>query len=168
MIELKTTTIETVLGPMVAIADEKALYLLEFFTRKGLERELFRLKQRGYITSPGKNTVLTSITQELTAYFKGTLTQFTTPYRVLGSLFQQAVWQSLAEIPYGETRTYAQQAISLNKPTAYRAVANANGANQLGIIIPCHRVVASDGTLGGYGGGLEIKKWLLSHEKLHK
>lgn len=77
-------------------------------------------------------------------------------------------WQALTLIPYGETRSYAQQAQSLGKPTAYRAVANANGANSLSIIIPCHRIINSSGNLGGYGGGIARKQWLLEHERKNK
>lgn len=165
---LKSTWIDTVLGPMVAIADEDALYLLEFVTRRGLEREVERLRKRGFAIVPGSNAPLEMIASELTAYFNGKLFQFKTPYRVFGSCFQQQVWEALCQIPYGETRSYAEQSISLGKPKAYRAVANANGANQLAIIIPCHRIIASDGTLGGYGGGLSVKQWLLDHEQLHK
>lgn len=165
---LKSTWIDTVLGPMVAIADEGALYLLEFVTRRGLEREVERLRKRGFAIVPGSNATLEMIASELAAYFDGNLFQFKTPYRVFGSCFQQQVWEVLCQIPYGETRSYAEQAIVLGKPKAYRAVANANGANQLAIIIPCHRIIASDGTLGGYGGGLSVKQWLLDHEKLNK
>lgn len=165
---LKTAWIDTSLGPMIAIADEDYLYLLEFVTRRGLEREIERLRHRGFALIPGRNRIITLIETELNAYFSGKLQIFTTPYRVFGSLFQQAVWKGLCEIPYGETRSYAAQSAFLGKPQAYRAVANANGANQLAIIIPCHRVIASDGTLGGYGGGLTIKEWLINHEKKHK
>lgn len=165
---LKATWIDTVLGPMIAIADETVLYLLEFVMRRGLEKEVERLRARGFVIIPGSTPPTQSITTELTHYFSGTLTEFKTPYRVFGSLFQQAVWQALCDIPYGETKSYREQAISLARPSAYRAVANANGANQLAIIIPCHRIIASDGTLGGYGGGLAVKQWLLEHEKYHK
>jgi AraC family transcriptional regulator of adaptative response/methylated-DNA-[protein]-cysteine methyltransferase len=164
---LKATWIDTVLGPMIAIADDEVMYLLEFVTRRGLEREIERLRTRGFAILPGNNAPLCSIKEELSAYFAGTLTQFITPYRVFGSPFQQKVWQALCEIPYGATRSYAEQAQSLGQPTAYRAVANANGANQLALIIPCHRIIASDGTLGGYGGGLAVKQWLLEHEQQH-
>lgn len=165
---LKATWIDTVLAPMVAIADEETLYLLEFVTRRGLEREVERLRSRGFAIIPGTTPPLKSIENELQSYFEGKLTQFKTLYRVFGSPFQQQVWQALCEIPYGETHSYAEQAVALSKPTAYRAVANANGANQLAIIIPCHRIIASDGTLGGYSGGLAIKKWLLDHEQRYK
>jgi AraC family transcriptional regulator of adaptative response/methylated-DNA-[protein]-cysteine methyltransferase len=162
---LKSVWIDTVLGPMIAMADDAALYLLEFAARKGLEREMDRLRQRGFTITPGHTSPLASIEAELKAYFEGNLTQFKTPYRLFGSSFQQQVWQALCQIPYGETRSYAQQSASIGKPSGYRAVANANGANQLAIVIPCHRVIASDGSLGGYGGGLAVKEWLLEHEK---
>lgn len=165
LVILKATCIDTVLGPMIAIADDESLYLLEFVTRRGLKRELERLQKRGFAFIPGEAPPLASIKTELNAYFEGKLTEFKTPYRVFGSSFQQQVWQALCQIPYGETRSYAEQSALLGKPSAYRAVANANGANQLAIIVPCHRVIASDGTLGGYGGGLGVKLWLINHEK---
>ncbi len=165
---LKTARIDTVLGPMIAISDDTSLYLLEFVTRRGLEREVERLRHRGFAMVPGNALPLTSIETELAAYFEGKLTQFKTPCRTFGSPFQQLVWQVLCQIPYSETRSYAEQSICLGKPSAYRAVANANGANQLAIIIPCHRVIASDGSLGGYGAGLAVKQWLIEHEKRHK
>jgi AraC family transcriptional regulator of adaptative response/methylated-DNA-[protein]-cysteine methyltransferase len=165
---LKAKWIDTVLGPMVAMGDDEALYLLEFVTRRGLEREVERLRKRGFAIIPGESWPLQSIESELTAYFDGKLTQFKTPYRVFGSEFQQQVWHALCHIPYGETRSYREQALSLNRPTAYRAVANANGANQLAIIIPCHRIISSDGSLGGYGGGVAVKQWLLEHEQRHQ
>lgn len=165
---LKASLIDTILGPMIAIADDNYLYLLEFFTKRTLEQELKRLRQRGFVIIPENALPLLSIETELKDYFAGSLRQFKTPYQTLGTPFQQQVWQALCSIPYGETKSYAGQSQSLGKPNAYRAVANANGANQLSIIIPCHRVIASDGTLGGYGGGLAVKQWLLEHEKRHK
>jgi AraC family transcriptional regulator of adaptative response/methylated-DNA-[protein]-cysteine methyltransferase len=153
---------------MIAIADETALYLLEFVTRRGLEKEVEKLRARGFTIIPGDNPIIQSITSELKSYFSGKLKQFKTPYRVFGSGFQEAVWQALCAIPYGETMSYREEACALGRPKAFRAVANANGANQLAIIIPCHRVIASDGSLGGYGGGLATKKWLLAHESQHK
>lgn len=166
---LQAAEIDTPLGTMVAMADEKSLYLLEFVaTRRGLEREIKCLRKRGFVIIPGITAPILSIKNELEAYFEGILTEFKTPYQVFGSSFQQQVWQALCHIPYGETRSYAQQSALLGRANAYRAVGNANGMNQLAIIIPCHRVIASDGTLGGYGGGLSIKQWLLHHEKKHK
>lgn len=165
---LKSMSIDTVLGSMVAIADDEALYLLEFITKRGLELEIERIKKRGFEIIPGESRPLQSVASELTAYFDGKLRLFNTPYHMLGSDFQQQAWHTLCKIPYGETRSYAQQARSMNKPTAYRAVANANGANQLTIIIPCHRIISSDGSLGGYGGGIPVKQGLLEHEQRHR
>ena len=162
---LKAEWIDTPLGPMVAMGSETALYLLEFTDRRGLEREIERLRTRlKAAIVPGKTEVLQQLKQELAAYFKGTLTEFKTPLAFVGSPFQQQVWQALQTIPYGQTRSYAEQAAALGKPTAVRAVARANGANQLALIVPCHRVVGSNGALTGYAGGLARKKWLLEHE----
>lgn len=164
-ISVQSINVDTPLGQMLAIADESALYLLEFMTRKGLDREISNLHQRGFVIVPGISPLLQSIESELQAYFAGKLTEFKTPFRVFGTSFQQQVWQTLCTIPYGTTKSYAEQATIMGKPTAYRAVANANGTNQLAIIIPCHRIIASDGSLGGYGGGLAVKEWLLAHER---
>ncbi len=101
---------------------------------------------------------------QLTAYFAGELTAFDLPLRLQGAPFQRAVWEQLQQIPFGETRTYGQIAAALGKPGAARAVGAANAANPVVIIVPCHRVVAAGGKLGGYGGGLWRKMWLLRHE----
>ena len=163
---LKSTWLSTPLGPMLAIADEHALYLLEFAERRNLERELKQLPiKSGAIIIPGRTRHIDSIEQELALYFAGTLKKFKTPVHLLGSPFQQNVWHTLMTIPYGHTASYAQEAITMGKPSASRAVANANGANQLAIIIPCHRIINSNGNLGGYGGGIARKQWLLNHEK---
>ncbi|MFY9589614.1 methylated-DNA--[protein]-cysteine S-methyltransferase [Rickettsia endosymbiont of Halotydeus destructor] len=163
---LKASWLDTPLGPMIAIAAENALYLLEFVDRRGLEREVerLRIKTKAAII-PGSNAPLKSIETELKLYFAGSLKEFKTPLHLMGSPFQQHVWQELMRIPYGTTRSYLDQAKAIGKQTAYRAVANANGANQLGIIIPCHRIINSNGELGGYGGGIARKKWLIEFEK---
>lgn len=158
-----STWIDTPLGPMIAIADQEALVLLEFVSRRGLEKEIEKLRQKGAIL-PGNNQHLQLIQKELSAYFKGKLVQFTTPIKVFGTPFQRRVWDELKRIPSGETRSYAQLAKAVESPNGHRAVAQANGANQLAIIIPCHRVINASGELGGYGGGVERKKWLLEHE----
>lgn len=163
---LKASWLDTPLGPMITIADEHALYLLEFVDRRGLEREVERLRKK--IKSaiiPGRTKPIESIENELKEYFEGTLTEFKTPLIFLGSSFQKSVWEELKKIPSGETRSYSQIATGIGQPTAFRAVANANGANQFAIIIPCHRVINTNGELGGYGGGLTRKKWLINHEK---
>ncbi len=163
---LKSIWIDTPLGPMLAIGDEETLHLLEFVERRGLEREIerLRLKAKAAIV-PGMTPPLASIQEELLAYFQGNLKVFKTPYTLYGTPFQKRVWAGLLQIPYGQTCSYGEQARAMGKETAYRAVANANGANQLAIMIPCHRIVGSNGTLGGYGGGIARKKWLIEHEK---
>ena len=105
--------------------------------------------------------------EELESYFSGTLKNFETPLAYTGTDFQCGVWDALKTIPYGETFSYAKQAANMNKPKAVRAVANANRLNKIAIIIPCHRVIGSNGSLTGYAGGLDKKKWLLEHEARH-
>jgi AraC family transcriptional regulator of adaptative response/methylated-DNA-[protein]-cysteine methyltransferase len=165
-IVLKASWLDTKLGPMLAIADEDSLCLLEFVDRRGLEREIERLRiKMKAVIFPGKTDPIDFIEAELESYFDGTLREFKTPLRLIGSPFQQSVWEELQRIPYGLTRSYLEQANLIGKPNAYRAVANANGANQLAIVIPCHRIINSNGDLGGYGGGIVRKKWLIDHEK---
>jgi AraC family transcriptional regulator of adaptative response/methylated-DNA-[protein]-cysteine methyltransferase len=163
---LKSTWLDTPLGPMLAISDAQALYLLEFMEKRGLEREIecLRHKVKAAIT-PGRTAAINSIEEELARYFAGKLKEFETPIHILGSPFQKMVWLELIRMPYGETRSYLAQAKAIGKATSVRAVANANGANQLAIIIPCHRIINSNGEFGGYSGGINRKKWLLGHEK---
>lgn len=163
---LKAAWLDTLLGPMLAISDEQALYLLEFVDRRGLEKEVERLRQKTKSAIiPGRTEPIRSIEVELKQYFEEELKEFNTPILLLGSPFQKQVWKELMKIPPGKTRSYKDIAIAIERPLSARAVAQANGANQLAIIIPCHRVINSDGKLGGYGGGLLRKKWLLNHER---
>ncbi len=166
---LKASWIDTPLGPMLAISDEEALYLLEFVERRGLEREIEKLRSKTKVSIiPGDTSPIASINAELKLYFDGALKSFKTPIHIMGSPFQKLVWEELMRIPYGQTRSYHDQAIGIGKQTAYRAVANANGANQLAIVIPCHRIINKNGDLGGYGGGISRKKWLIDHERKWK
>ena len=112
----------------------------------------------------GKSPLHNQVESEITDYFEGRLQQFSIPLAMPGTSFQRAVWSALQEIPYGQTRSYAQVAATLGRPAAVRAVANANGSNRLAVIIPCHRVIGSDGRLTGYGGGLWRKLRLLELE----
>ncbi len=158
--------IDTPLGAMLAIADDKALYLLEFTDRKGLFREVERLRKRCKAAIiPGTTEIIESVEAELDDYFAGTLKRFYTPTAYVGTAFQTSVWEALTKIPLGTTCSYADLATSLDKPTAVRAVARANGANQLALVVPCHRVIGSNGNLTGYAGGLKRKQWLIAHEK---
>ncbi len=128
-----------------------------------------RLCPESIATSPestvSRPSVLQQCIQELEAYFKGTLTTFTVPVEPEGTPFQQQVWNGLQEIPYGTTCTYAQLAEKIGNPRACRAVGNANNRNPVLILIPCHRVIGTNGTLTGYAAGLDIKEWLLHHER---
>ena len=163
---LRAAWLDTALGPMIAIADEDGLYLLEFVDRRGLEHEVerLRLKTKSAII-PGKTEPIYLIESELDRYFKGVFQEFKTPLIFLGSPFQKQVWEELKKIPIGEIRSYSQIASGVGRPSAFRAVAQANGANQIAIVIPCHRVINANGDLGGYGGGITRKKWLLDHER---
>lgn len=162
---LNSSLIETKLGPMMAIANDAGLYILEFVDNPGLARKVERLKIKTKAAIiPGVTDPIKSIKLELESYFEGKLKEFNTPLNILGSPFQKLVWAKLLNITYGNTRSYMEQAVSIGKNKAYRAVANANGANQLAIIIPCHRIINSNGNIGGYGGGIKRKKWLIEHE----
>ncbi|MBS0629764.1 MAG: methylated-DNA--[protein]-cysteine S-methyltransferase [Verrucomicrobia bacterium] len=151
--KFKSHWIPTPLGPMLAIADEKALYVLEFEHRK-----------RSHNTPSGRTSPIDQIAQELELYFAGKVQEFRTPIAPQGTAFQKQVWEQLQKIPYGETISYSDLAIAVDNPLGCRAVAQANGANQLAIIIPCHRVINKSGAIGGYGGGLDKKQWLLNLE----
>lgn len=166
---LKASWLDTPLGPMIAISDDAALYLLEFVDRRGLEPEVERLRNRTKSAIiPGSTTPIDSVEKELKSYFEGNLKKFKTPLHLSGSPFQQDAWNALMNIPYGETRSYTEQALAIGKASACRAVANANGANQIAIVIPCHRIINLDGNLGGYGGGIARKQWLIAHERQNK
>jgi methylated-DNA-[protein]-cysteine S-methyltransferase len=110
---------------------------------------------------------LSATVRQLTEYFAGTRRDFDLPLRLQGTTFQTRVWRELTEIPYGQTWSYGQLAQRIDKPSASRAVGLANGRNPISILVPCHRVIGADGSLTGYGGGLERKRWLLVHEGLH-
>ncbi len=158
--------IDTPLGPMVAVGSPTHLHLLEFADRRGLEREILTLRQEtGAAIVPGASPPLVSIQQELRTYFEGTACDFATPVALAGTPFQQRVWEALRQIPAGCPCSYHDLAARIGQPSAARAVGRANGANRLAVVIPCHRVIAADGTLGGYGGGTARKQWLLDHER---
>lgn len=110
--------------------------------------------------------ILKKTTTQLEQYFKGTRKKFELPVDIIGTDFQIQVWQALAQIPFGQTVSYSDIAKKIKNPKAVRAVGSANGKNPLAIIVPCHRVISADGTLGGYAGGLKIKKALLALEKI--
>jgi methylated-DNA-[protein]-cysteine S-methyltransferase len=104
------------------------------------------------------------VERQVAAYFEGELREFDLPLDLAGSEFQRSVWQAIAAVPYGQTLTYGQIAAAVGRPSAYRAVGNACGANPVVIVVPCHRIVGTDRGLHGFGGGLDVKTWLLRHE----
>ena len=106
--------------------------------------------------------------RQMEAYFAGELTEFDLPLNMIGTEFQKTVWRELLNIPFGVTISYGELAERVGNPSASRAVGAANGRNPISIIVPCHRVIGSNGKLTGYGGGIERKEWLLSHESEHK
>ncbi len=163
---LKADWIETPLGAMIAVCDTQHLHLLEFCERKALPRELAQLNKfcRGQM-GLGRTAITEQIAAELSAYFDGKLQRFETPLALHGSAFTKQVWRALQEVPCGETRSYGALAVQMGRRSAVRAVARANGANQIAIVIPCHRVIGADGALTGYGGGLWRKQKLLELER---
>jgi len=157
---------DTPLGGMVAMADDEGLHLLEFVNRRGLEAEMGVLQQHLQCSMmPGNHHVLDQIEKELRAYFLGDAYTFSVPLVEFGTAFELSVWNALKQIPAGETCSYAQLANALGNLAATRAVGHANGKNRLAIVVPCHRIIRSDGSLCGYAGGVWRKQWLLDHEK---
>lgn len=162
---LEMCWINTPLGAMIAAADDKSLFLLEFSDRRMLATQLNVLRKRldcGFV--PGRNSVLIQLEKELSAYFDGKLQKFEVPIATPGTEFQNQVWNQLLKIRYGKTMSYGEMAESLGHPDAQRAVGKANGDNRIAILVPCHRVIRSDGKLCGYGGGLWRKQRLLELE----
>jgi O-6-methylguanine DNA methyltransferase len=163
---LKKSLIETKIGTMLAVSDDYFLYGLEFLDSKTLKRKTDHL-QKCFKSDLvfGHSDPIFSIKAELKDYFNGKLTGFKTSFMLIGTDFQKTVWKELITIPFGGTRSYLEHAHLIQNPKSYRAVANANGANKLAIMIPCHRVISHNGDLGGYASGLWRKKWLLDFEK---
>ncbi|MFZ5486484.1 MAG: methylated-DNA--[protein]-cysteine S-methyltransferase [Pseudomonadota bacterium] len=165
---LATHTYPSPLGDLLAVFTARGLGLLEFAGQPRVERELAQLQAARRDAGPAPAALHTWTAQlghELAEYFAGQRRQFALPLDLVGTPFQQRVWQALLAIPYGQTWSYAQQAAHIGQPRATRAVAAANGQNKISIIVPCHRVIGSDGQLTGYGGGLPRKAWLLGLEQ---
>jgi len=158
--------IDTPLGDMVAVASRSHLHLLEFIDRRALPAELRKLQQSvAGDMGIGRFEIHDQVEAELSAYFAGHSASFDTPVQQQGSPFQQLVWAQLQQIPAATTCTYGSIAKLIGQPTASRAVARANGANQIALLVPCHRVIGADGSLTGYGGGLWRKQKLLEIEQ---
>ena len=153
------------LGTMIAGATVDGLAMLEFTDRRGMDGQMQSRRARTERTLlTGRTAIHERLGVELIEYFNGEREHFETPLLVSGTPFQVSVWDALPAIPFGETRSYAEQAAHVGNPEAVRAVARANGANRIAILIPCHRVIGADGKLTGYGGGLWRKRRLLDLE----
>ena len=162
---IRLAWIETPLGPMIAGATDAGVCLLEFTDRRMLEQQLKTLQRRFKAAlAPADHPYLAQLKTELDEYFGGTRKEFAVPIDAPGTPFEERVWRELCQIPYGETRSYADIAHAVASPGAVRAVGRANGMNRIAIVVPCHRVVNKSGELGGYGGGLWRKRRLLHIE----
>jgi len=149
-------------------ASDKGICLFDFQYRKRIDHIMRRVEQgSGDKFEEGDHPYFQLLEAQIDEYFTGQRKEFDLPLHLPGSPFQVSVWQGLLSIPYGETRSYKQQSIFLGNEKAIRAIANANGDNGIAIIIPCHRVIGTNGTLTGYGGGLPVKQKLLDLERKH-
>jgi AraC family transcriptional regulator, regulatory protein of adaptative response / methylated-DNA-[protein]-cysteine methyltransferase len=156
----------TPLGAMYAGVSDQGVCLLEFNDRKALQKQLNRIQQKlNALFVPGDHEYLQRLQQQLDEYFAGNRSEFDIPLQLVGSEFQQQAWRALLKIPYAETRSYQQQAEAIENPSAIRAIASANAANAIAIVIPCHRVIAKSGSMAGYAGGIWRKQYLLNLEK---
>lgn len=157
--------VSTPIGTLLAAATPRGVRVLEFSDPAGaLDRAAEIERHHGDELKGEPNDILTLLKDEIGRYFDGALRTFRTPVDPQGTSFQLRVWEELRRIPYGEVRSYEGQALALDAPKAIRAVAQANGRNPIAIVVPCHRIVGKDGSLTGYGGGLERKRYLLELE----
>lgn len=157
-------TIQTPIGPMLAGATDNAIVLCDFAHRPMIGAQLASVRRRHGPTTEGSSPLLDRLAVQLREYFSGSRAEFDLPIDMPGSAFQERVWSELRRIPYGATISYRELAERVAAGAAYRAVGRANGSNRLAIIVPCHRVIATGGGLGGYGGGLAAKRRLLDLE----
>ncbi len=163
---IATSIIETPIGDMFAAASNKGIVMLSFYDKFNIDAQIEKLKKRfDADILPAQNKYFSQLQEQINEYFNKERTTFDVPLQLVGTPFQMSVWKELLTIPYGTTLSYKEQAEHINKPTAYRAVANANGQNMLMILVPCHRVIGSDGKLNGYAGGIEKKEYLHHLEK---
>lgn len=160
-----TTTFQTPLGEIFAATSKKGIVMLCFFIPYNIEAKIEILKKTlNADVIPGNNQILDILKVQLDEYFNKKRKDFEIPLQLVGSSFQIQSWKALLDIPYGKTISYKEQAIKIGNEKAHRAVANANAQNMIAIIVPCHRVISSDGKLNGYNGGVEKKEFLLKLE----
>lgn len=160
-------TIPTPLGEMTAIASDRGIVLFDFTDSLHFEREMQGIGRYlpGRRITEGSHPFLTQLAEEIREYFAGIRREFGVPLHPVGTPFQLRAWAALLTIPYGTTCSYAEEARMIGRPRAVRAVAGANGRNRLPILIPCHRVIGSDGSLTGYSSGIGRKTELLRLER---
>lgn len=165
-LQLLTDRIHTPIGELLLVADQDGnLRAVDWTEHESRMRQLLQRHygENGIRLEPGRNP--NGLTDAMSAYFGGELRVIDTlPVETAGTSFQREVWRALRQIPCGTTISYAKLAERIGRPTAVRAVGLANGSNPVGVVVPCHRVIGSDGSLTGYGGGIERKRWLLAHE----
>jgi methylated-DNA-[protein]-cysteine S-methyltransferase len=162
---LYLTRIESPVGELTLVASQQALLVLTWGDASSGSRRVAQAVQQATVVSAGQHLVLAQCVSQLEEYFAGHRTAFDLPLQAEGTEFQRAAWNVLRQIPYGQTLSYAEQAGRAGSPKASRAVGSANGRNPISIIVPCHRVIGADGSLTGFGGGLDTKRWLLAHEQ---
>ena len=161
-----TTTFSTPLGEMFAAASKKGIIIFTYFVPFHIEAKIEILKNSlNADVIPGNCEVFELLKIQLEEYFNKQRTTFEIPLQLIGTSFQVKCWKELLKIPYGKTLSYKEQAKNIENEKAYRAVANANSQNMIDILVPCHRVISNDGTLGGYSGGIEKKEFLLKLEQ---
>jgi methylated-DNA-[protein]-cysteine S-methyltransferase len=167
VLQLSEYRIDTPIGRMLIVADyDGHLRACDWTDHEDRMRRLLRRHygDKGFRLEPARGT--NSLTEAISRYFAGKLCAIDAlPVRTAGTAFQREVWRALRAIPCGTTVSYTELARQIGRPAAVRAVGLANGSNPVGVVVPCHRVIASDGSLSGYGGGIERKRWLLAHER---
>ena len=155
--EEQREVIDTPIGPLLLVADDDGLIEVHFEKALSLER--------GRREVAGEGPIIRKTKRQLNEYFAGKRKTFDLPLSLKGTPFQIECWNALQQIPYGATSTYGEIARTIGRPAAVRAVGAANGANPIPIIVPCHRVIGSNGSLTGFGGGIDVKRWLLDFER---
>lgn len=156
------TTVPSPVGPLQIVASARGVRALLW-----VNSDLVKHGVSAPPTDDPDHPILMRLTSQLGEYFAGTRQAFDVPLDPVGTEFQLAAWRALSDIPYGATRSYRDQAAAIGRPTAVRAIGAANGRNPISIVVPCHRVIGANGSLTGFGGGIEVKRFLLDHEAVH-
>lgn len=162
-------TAETPAGPLTFALDEEGALVRSHFEESNTDSDIEdELKADGYESFVHDSGRTARLREEISEYYSGERREFTVALAASGTPWQRKVWEALRRIPFGETRSYSQVADMIGRPGAARAVGGANGCNRVPLIVPCHRVIAADGSLGGFSGGLHLKEKLLEHERRSK